>query len=135
MLPLVALPTVVVPTVKPEAGAAHFNPSVQVESAVRTNPLAPTGKATGVVAAVPVIMEPLAVIQAQGIAAAARSYAALTAVLDAIVVEDVSAVESESFDCNPKGVTAIVASVPAWVSIAVANRTIPATVVDAAGAS
>jgi hypothetical protein len=61
-------------------------------------------------------MSPVMVPPDFGRAAFARSYALLTAVLDAIVVELVVEVESESFDCKPKGVTARVPSVPAWVA-------------------
>ena len=49
---------------------AQVSPLVQAEQAVRTWPLVPTDKPTGVAAAVPVTKVPLAVIVAQGIPAA-----------------------------------------------------------------
>jgi hypothetical protein len=64
-----------------------------------------------------------------GIAAAAKSYAVFTAVLLAIVVDDVVATLSETFDWSDEGVTAFVAFVPACVSMSVASWTAPTLVV------
>ena len=50
-------------------------PEVQAEFAVRTWLLVPTGRATGVEAAVPAIKSPLAVMQEQGIAELAAAVA------------------------------------------------------------
>ena len=74
---------------------------------------------------------PLEVMAEQGRAAAARSYALLTAVLEAIVVEEAVLVLSESFDCKLEGTTASVVFIPAWTSASVASVTTPSTVVDA----
>jgi hypothetical protein len=56
---------------------------------------------------------PFAVTIEQGIAAAARSYADLTAVLEAIVVEEVVEVLSDSLLCREEETTASLESVPA----------------------
>ena len=45
---------------------SQYSPSGQVEHAVKTLPLVPTGNATGVFAADPTITSPLAVMQAFG---------------------------------------------------------------------
>jgi hypothetical protein len=60
-----------------------------------------------------IVMSPVIVPPAFGKAALARSYALLTAVLDAIVVLEVVEVESETLDCKLRGVTARVPSRPA----------------------
>ena len=55
----------------------------------------PTGRATGVLAAVPVIKEPLLVMQVFGIAATAKSYTVLRANEVAAVAEELLVTESE----------------------------------------
>jgi hypothetical protein len=55
--------------VEPEAGA-QVMPRAQAEQAVSTRPSDPTGNATGKFATEPVMIDPLPVIQAQGIGGA-----------------------------------------------------------------
>ena len=62
----------------------------------------------------------------------ARSKADLTAVLEAIVLLEVVLVLSESLLWREAGVTAVLASVPVWVSAFVASSTSPEVVEVAA---
>ena len=66
-LPPFVQPKTLPATVGVAAAALQVKPAVQAEQAVRTYPLVPTARATGVFAAVPVTKAPLPVIVEQGI--------------------------------------------------------------------
>ena len=93
--PVKPVPAVIEVTVPTPPPAAHLRPSAQVESAVKTKPSAPGDRATGVLAPVPVIKEPLLVMQDFGIAATAKSYTVLRAKEVAAVAEELLVTESE----------------------------------------
>jgi hypothetical protein len=74
--------------------------------------LLPTERAVTAETPVAVTKEPLEVNAAQGMAAAARSYADFTAALDAMVVEEDVETLSEIFDWREEETTALLESVP-----------------------
>jgi hypothetical protein len=88
--------TLQVPKVKlPDTPPPQQRPEAVVLQASRTCPFVPTGRATGVLAAVPVTKEPLPVTQVFGIAATAKLYTVLRAKEVAAVAEELLVTESE----------------------------------------